>query len=560
MFNALQHRGWHYAVLLTAGAALFLVNLGGASLWDLDEGKNAECAWEMLVGKNFIVPFFNSDLRADKPALLYWLQALAYVLFGVNEFSARLPSALAGLATILLCYELGRSLFGKTTGFLAGLIVGATPMLCGAARFANPDALLNLCIVLTMFFFWHCQRGDAWQFIGIGVACGLAVLAKGPVGLVLPFAISLIYCVWTRQLRIFLHPGFGLAALCFLLVALPWYILVGTETHGKFLRGFLLEHNIDRFSATMENHRGNVLYYPLVMLLGTAPWSIFLGPALLHAYRQLRMPWRPVCSRSESSDRLQTGPHQAMRFLTVWIGVFVLFFSLAATKLPNYILPVCVPLALILANFLVCWVRGEVKIPAWMLHVGLGFLLLTGVGVSVGLLVASGIWPVSWLRGRSYPGLEQGAIIGVLPLIGALVCWWFLRQERRKALVWTMTLTSLAFVFPLAVWGGSAWNDFKAPRPLVELAHARRTTEDVAIACWHVEHIPSLVFYLGRDVTYCKSEDELLGFLDYPKPVYLFLPLRDWETHRSKASTSHRELARHYDMYHHEELVVITNR
>src|SRR5690349_8957702 len=150
MLERLDHRGWHYVLLLAVGAALFLTNLGGATLWDLDEGKNSTAAIEMLASHNYIVPTFSVQLRVDKPALLYWLQVVGYRTFGVNEFAARLPSALAALVTMLLCYELGRALFGKATGILAGLVVGSTPMLCGAARFANPDALLNCCVALTM--------------------------------------------------------------------------------------------------------------------------------------------------------------------------------------------------------------------------------------------------------------------------------------------------------------------------------------------------------------------------------------------------------------------------
>src|SRR5262249_20748157 len=142
----------------------------------------------------------------------YWLQVAGYRFLGMNEFSARLPSALAALVTLLLCYELGRSHFGKATGFLAALIVGSTPMLCAAARFANPDALLHASIVLTLLIFWVGQRQAApWWFAALGASMGLAVLAKGPVGLVLPTAIMFLYACWSGMFRHFLRPGLGLA-------------------------------------------------------------------------------------------------------------------------------------------------------------------------------------------------------------------------------------------------------------------------------------------------------------------------------------------------------------
>src|SRR5262249_35571935 len=162
MIDRLHHRGWHYVLLIGISGLMFFVNLGGATLWDIDEGRNMECAYEMMEANNWIVPTFNSALRVDKPALLYWLQILSYRCFGVNEFAGRLPSALAALATVLLAYELARSMFTRTTGLIAGVVVATTPMLCGAARFANPDALLNFATVLTLTIFWLGLSARRW--------------------------------------------------------------------------------------------------------------------------------------------------------------------------------------------------------------------------------------------------------------------------------------------------------------------------------------------------------------------------------------------------------------
>src|SRR5262245_2930852 len=149
MFQRLNHRLGHYALLLLIGAAMFLVNLGGPSLWDIDEGNNAEAAREMRERDNWVIPTFNYQLRVDKPALLYWLQIAAYEQFGVNEFSARLPSALAALLAVLFTYELGRRMFGAVTGLLGGLVLATAVTFSAAAHFANPDALLNASTLLT---------------------------------------------------------------------------------------------------------------------------------------------------------------------------------------------------------------------------------------------------------------------------------------------------------------------------------------------------------------------------------------------------------------------------
>src|SRR5205085_4446315 len=155
----------------------------------------------MYESGNWIVPTFNFVLRVDKPALLYWLQMLGYHFFGVSEFSARLPSALAALGAVLLTYELGRKMFSAVAGLYAGLILASSILFCAAAHFANPDALLNACTVLTFLFFWRDweRGGNGWLVLG-GVSTGLAMLAKGPVGLVLPTVTILLFLLRSGQL------------------------------------------------------------------------------------------------------------------------------------------------------------------------------------------------------------------------------------------------------------------------------------------------------------------------------------------------------------------------
>src|SRR2546421_11155251 len=126
MFHQFNHRLPHLALLTLVWALLCLPNLGGPSLWDIDEGNNATAGYEMSESGNWIVPTFNNQLRKDKPALLYWLQATAYAAFGANEFAARLPSALAALVAVLATYELARALAGKGAGLLAGLVLAST--------------------------------------------------------------------------------------------------------------------------------------------------------------------------------------------------------------------------------------------------------------------------------------------------------------------------------------------------------------------------------------------------------------------------------------------------
>ncbi len=566
MFQRFHHRAGHYALLLAAGSGLFLVNLGGASLWDADEGLNATAAYEMRESGNWIIPTFNAELRSHKPALLYWLQMAAYAVFGVNEFAARLPSALAALVSLLLAYELGRSMFGATVGLLSGLILGSTAMFCASAHFANPDALLNVSVLLTLFIFWQgfVRAGRGW-FVPAGTAAGLAMLAKGPSGLVLPFGVAVVFLVWSRRLSLLLDRRLLLGVLAFVLVGLPWYVWVGVDTKGQFLREFLLTHHLERALQPMENHRGPVYYYLAVLLVGFAPWSIFLGLAAWYGgWSAVARPWAPV--RGAWERAVDAGAEgdvpsvAAYRFLWCWVGVYLLTFTLANTKLPNYILPVSAPTAVLAARFLDRWRLGQVRLPWALMGLCLTCLALIGVATAVGLLFAGGAWRAPFMRDRYCPGVEVWAVVGAVPVLAAAVAAWCARHQRRSGLVTAVTLGALFFIGPLAAWGSAALNRHKAPRPLVELSGALRRDLEIRIGCCDLDYLPSLNFYCQRNVAHLRSEEAVRNFLRYPVPVYVFTPEPLWAALRDKVGGAGRVIARHRDMYRGCDVVVVSNR
>ncbi|HZZ78589.1 MAG TPA: glycosyltransferase family 39 protein [Gemmataceae bacterium] len=561
MIESLHHRPWHYLLLLALAGALFFLNLGGATLWDIDEGRNADCALEMMRADNWIIPTFNGQLRAHKPALLYWLQIFSYMLFGVNEFAARFPSALAALVTVLAVYELARSMFGRTTGLFAGVIVAATPMLCGAARFANPDSLLNCCTVLTLATFWiGLAERRWWWFVLLGAFSGLAVLAKGPVGLVLPTAVNFLFLLWERRLAIMWDRRWLLASTAFTFTALPWYIWVGLETHGEFLYGFLWQHNVQRGMSAMEAHDGFPGFYLVVLLVGTAPWSIFLLASLWFAcWSAIRSPWRKfenvwASARDDDGDR-----PAAYRMLLCWIGVYVLFFSLAATKLPNYVLPTVAPCAILLARLLERWRTGSIRLPAWLQVSAVTCLGLIGVGLGLGLVLAS-LGQDSLFPGGGYADLKMWALVGIAPLVAALVGAWFIRQGQVGRFIFALSLSAVLMLAPLAAYASGLFNRYKAPRLLVEQAELVQPGRDIRIGCFQIDHLPSLNFYAQRNIEQLENGEDAARFLQYSVPVYLILPAETWERFATTHGGSARIVARQFDLYHNQEVVVVTNR
>lgn len=530
----------HYLLLLLVTAGLFLPNLGVPSLWDIDEGCNAEAAREMLESGNWIKPTFNFQLRVDKPPLLYWLQMAAYQLFGINEFSARLPSALAALLTVLLTYELGRRLFDARTALLAGLAAASALLFSGSAHFANPDALLNLFTLLTFFLFYTSYaRGSPLWLVLSGFSTGLAVLAKGPVGLVLPAVVIGLFLIWEGQLRRLLDHRILLGLLAFLLVVVPWCILICAETKAEFLSGFIFTHNIGRFRNTMERHSGPFYYYGLALLVGFFPWSVFIGPTLRHAWREANQ--------------------SAFRFLWCWIAVYFLFFSLSATKLPNYILPTYSAVALMTAAFLERWRQRKIVTGRWAIPISLSCLALAGLGIGIGLFVVGGAIGQPLMRGRCLPGLESWAALGAVPLLGAVVACWFYRREERTALVLGFIVMAVLFVGALAGWGSIALDAFKAPRALVQNADALQPTREIRVGCYQY-YQPSLVFYCQREMHQMKEEDQALEFLKCPLQVYLFVPAAVWDKLAEKAEGTCHLVARHRDLYRNFDVVVVTNQ
>jgi 4-amino-4-deoxy-L-arabinose transferase-like glycosyltransferase len=554
MFQRYNGPVGHRLLLCLVWAALCLPNLGTPSLWDVDEGHNAEAAREMLVAGDPVVPTFNYRWRHDKPPLLYWLQMAAYQAFGVNEWSARLPSALAGLAAILLAYEFGRRMFSPTTGLLAGLILASTVLFSAAAHFANPDALLLVFSSLTLLIFWwgYVRDSRSW-FVPAGLSAGLAVLTKGPVGVVLPSAVILTFLIWCGRLRFLCHWRFALGILTGSLVALPWYIAVIAETKGVFFREFFLKHNAGRFGAPMEGHGGPWFYYLICIIVGFAPWSVFLGPTLTFAVAS-----RARADDQRPNDRSGLPSAVAYRFLWCWIAIYLLFFSLSATKLPNYVLPVYPPLALLTARFLDRWRLNAVSVPDWLMAVCMACMMLTGIAVAAGLMLAGGLIDASFLRGRALPGLERWAVIGIVPILGAGLGWYCLRHRHRNGLVISTAATAGLFVALLAAGGATAVDAHKAARPLVAHLPLGIYDREVRIGCYGY-YQPSVVFYCRREVTRFETDAAALEFLKYPLEVYLFVPASFWEK-VSANWPSCRLLANHYDLYAGENVVLVTNR
>jgi 4-amino-4-deoxy-L-arabinose transferase-like glycosyltransferase len=312
--------------------AAFFLRLGAAPLFDVDEGAFSEATREMFERGDFLFTYLNGAPRFDKPILVYWLQALGYLIFGPTEWAFRLPSAACAAGWAYATWYFARQRFGQDTALLA-LVVASTalgPFVIGRA--ATADSLLNLLLALTLFDAWrHLESGRRAPLLRSYLWMGLGVLAKGPIALIVPAGVTFLYCAsrleWKRWLKSVFDP-IGWALLLALVV--PWYAHA-LAVHGQdFIDGFFLRHNVQRFTATLEGHAGSAFYYILVLPLLLLPW---IGP-LLASLRHVR-------------TDAATG---VRRFLWLWAAFVVGFFSLSGTKLPHYALYGATPLFLLIAS------------------------------------------------------------------------------------------------------------------------------------------------------------------------------------------------------------------
>ena len=316
---------------------LFAWRLGAWPLFDPDEGRNAEVAREMLAGGDWTVPHFNGLPYLDKPVLLFWLVAAAFRLLGVGELAARLPAALAAIATVILTAALGTRLIGRPRALVAAAVVATAPMLLVFGRLAIFDAPLTALVTAALYCLVRARLdgSPARWWPAAGLAMGFAALTKGPVGVAVPLL------AWAAARGALPRPAgragvmpLALAILAAALPVVPW-VVAAASREPDFLRYAFVEETALRFLSPIRFHRaGPIYFYATVLPWALGIWTVVLGASA----RPLVRLWR------------DGGPDgAAVGFAARAAAIILLFFSLSASKRAQYILPAIVPLALLAA-------------------------------------------------------------------------------------------------------------------------------------------------------------------------------------------------------------------
>jgi 4-amino-4-deoxy-L-arabinose transferase-like glycosyltransferase len=398
-----------YWILLILVAFNILCGIGGVAMLDPDEPVYAETAKEMIRFHDYLSPRIYNEFWYDKPPIFYWLLVGSLKLFGgFSEFAARVPASLMAILSVLLTYASFRKLLSPRAGWWSAMVMGTSVMLMYMGKASVTDTTLLFFMTAALLCFLHRHY---WIMY---ICCGLAVMTKGPIGVVFPGGIIFFYLLATRNLKELLRmhviPGLLLTAL----VGSPWYIYMYL-THGwQFIHDFLGFHNLQRFAKPLHPNRMHWWFYLPVIILGMFPWTGLLIQSIKNGLTKARENEREI-----------------LLFLEIWAAFVFLFFSVAKTKQVSYMLVLSPALSgLIGWNMDRMFREKQPVFTSWAVGSGIMFLLMAAGWI---------------LGGRSLPELASGGLIlGVGTLVlGLAILFVLLRRRSGEGAAWLHVMTGL---------------------------------------------------------------------------------------------------------------------
>jgi 4-amino-4-deoxy-L-arabinose transferase-like glycosyltransferase len=461
-------------LLLLAGFCtfLFFYGLGQFGLIGADEPRYAQVAREMLQRHDWITPTLGGQPWLEKPPLYYWQAMMAYAIFGVNDWVARLPSALDATLLVLAVYFFLRR-FRPGFEVDGALITASSAGIVGYGRAASMDMALAAAFTVGMLGWWAWRESGKKIYLAVFYGfLGLGMLAKGPVAALLAAMVIVLYAAAVREFRVVLKTLWLPEIFLFCAIALPWYVAVQMR-NPEFFREFILEHNLERFSKNLYHHTEPFWYYLPVTALALVPWTVFVFAACVQPVRSW---WAKRMTASGRADDLES---QFGVFAVCWLIAPVVFFSISQSKLPGYILPAIPAGGLLLADYL----RQRLK-PGEATPVAVGLAVLHAVLAST-LIVPALL--IAYL-------ITQHRLPGGQPMLGALAVAFVLCAGIALTLVRKTGLRMLRFVTLIPVvltlgavlkLGSVTLDQTLSARPLA-LEIAGIETHPLPLAVYHI--------------------------------------------------------------------------
>lgn len=485
-----------HLLLLLAFAAFYLLPLGLHGLWVPDETRYAQISQEMLQSGNWVAPHFMGVRYFEKPAAGYWLIALGQAVFGQNLFGVRIASALTTGLSVLLAYLIARRLWNNPLkSFACALLYLSFGLVAGQAGYSNLDPQFTFWVNLSLVALWFAldsrtprARLGAWALLGL--ACAMGFLTKGFLAWLLPVLIALPYMLWQRRLGELLRYG-PLAVAVAVLVCLPWVWAIHVQ-EPDYWRFFFWNEHVRRFSADNAQHVRPWWFFLPIMVVACLPWAGLLPSTLLKTWMEKRQP--------------------AIVFLALWMLLPLGFFSLSNGKLPTYIMPCLLPLALLMGHALIDLIR-ERKPRAICLNGLLNFVI--GMVAMVSLIYLQIAKP---LYGNSHAEMFSLSLTFIV-LLGWVLA--NLLQAFRPLTLWAVPALGIGVLVLLLPVGMPAHiSDNEMPDQFV-LEHLEELQQTRALLSNELESASALAWRLNRtEVAFYNTEGELRYGLQYADAVH----------------------------------------
>ncbi|MCR4539944.1 lipid IV(A) 4-amino-4-deoxy-L-arabinosyltransferase [Pseudomonas sp. 18.1.10] len=482
-------------LLLLAFATFYLLPLGLHGLWIPDETRYAQISQEMLLSGNWVTPHFMGVRYFEKPAAGYWLIALGQAVFGQNLFGVRIASALTTALSVLLAYLVARRMWhDPRKSFACALLYLSFGLVAGQAGYSNLDPQFTFWVNLSLVALWFAldspaTRGRLISWTVLGVACAMGFMTKGFLALALPVLIALPYMLWQRRLGELLRYG-PLAVAVALLLCLPWVWAIHVQ-EPDYWRFFFWNEHVRRFTSATAQHARPWWFFLPIMVVACLPWAGMLPATLTKMWQQRRQP--------------------AIAFLALWMLLPLFFFSLSNGKLPTYIMPCMLPLALLMGHALTELLQ-QGKSRTICLNGLLNFAI--GMVAMVALI---------YLQISRPPYGNSHAEMFSLSLIFIVLLGWILAnllQAFRPLTLWAMPVLGIGLLVILLPASMPAQvTDNEMPDQFV-LEHLDELKQTSALLSNELESASALAWRLQRpEVGLYETEGELRYGLQYPDSV-----------------------------------------
>jgi 4-amino-4-deoxy-L-arabinose transferase-like glycosyltransferase len=478
------------AVLLLVCVIAFGWRLGRLGLIDPDEPFYAQTAAEMLDRHDWLTPHIFGHPQFEKPPLFYWLSCVSFLALGRGELAARLPGALASTVLVFLTWGFGRRAFGRRAGLLAGLVLATGVAFAVTARMMLTDAVFAACVCASCFAFWRAAEPatdgaperprTGWVVLSLAMSA-VAVLTKGPLGFLIPGLAAFAWLKLTRRPFPARGTGLALGLALFALIALPWYVAMIADYRGEYVRAFFVHENLERLVRAEHPANNRLDYYPAVLILGSFPWIPLLGVTLMRV------------------RRLLAGGGAAI-YLACWFATSFVFFTIAQSKLPTYILFLFVPLA----------VLAGVTLDALLQH-GFAGHAERRVALVLAALQALGVCAVFAFPAYRAFFVPAAVAAGCLGLAALLLV-------RRPSAVWiaASAAATLALVIGATTWSAAAIEAETSVRPAARLLAQRGESEAPVLASAFL--VRGVYFYTHRGARVLSNRGQPF-FTPHPLPL-----------------------------------------